>query len=220
VAGPEGGEAAGETTDEVIHDGEVMGGEVPDDVDIMLEESEVDADAVDEVEISEFTLLEEFLHFPHGAAEEERVIDHEDAAGLFGGVDHGFGIGDVGSERFFDEDVFSGGESGECEWGMGADGSGDGDGIDFGISEEFIGGIAAADSWIAGKDFVESFGVAVADGNESSGGAVVEVPDEVGSPVTGADDSDVYSFHGVRSNLWPQVAADAARALGLVVRIS
>jgi len=195
VAGPEGGEAAGESSDEVVHDGEVMGSEVPDDVDIMLEQSEVDADAVDEVEISEFPLLQEFLHFPHGAAEEERMIDHEDAAGLFGGVDHGFGVGDVGSEWFFDEDMFSGGEGGECEWCMGADGCGDGDGVDFGIREQLIGGIEAADGWIPGKDFAESLGVAVANRDEMGGGAVVEVPDEVGSPVTGADNSDAY--HGL-----------------------
>ena len=210
MAGPEGGEAAGETTDEVVHDGEVMGGEVPDDVDIMLEESEVDADAVDEVEISELSLLKEFLHFPNGAAEEERVIDHEDAAGLFGGVDHGFGVGDVGSEWFFDEDMFSGGERGECEGGMCGDGCGDGDGVDFGISEEFVGGIAAADRWIPGKDFVESFGVAVADRDESGGGAVVEVPDEVGSPVTGADNSDAY--HG--KSLLDQVRSERTMKLG------
>ncbi len=68
---------SGLASDQVIHDGEVVRGEVPDDVDIVLEEAEVDARGIVIEELAEDALVDHLADFADGASEEEGVIDHD-----------------------------------------------------------------------------------------------------------------------------------------------
>ncbi len=53
MAGPQRGEALGQPADQVVHDRQIVRGEVPDHVHIVLEQSEVDSHAVDIVDLAE-----------------------------------------------------------------------------------------------------------------------------------------------------------------------
>ena len=54
-----------------------MGREVPDDVDVMLEQAEIHSRRVEVIERSQRAAVDELTDLPDGAVEHERVIDHE-----------------------------------------------------------------------------------------------------------------------------------------------
>src|SRR5262249_55984197 len=63
----------------VIHDGQVVHGEVPDHVDVVLEEPEVHADRDVVVDLAQRVAGDELLDPPHGARVHEGVVDHQHA---------------------------------------------------------------------------------------------------------------------------------------------
>ncbi len=54
-----------------------MRGEIPDDVDVMLEESEVDSDAIDVVDLAQLAVFDQFLDFANGVIEKISMIHHQ-----------------------------------------------------------------------------------------------------------------------------------------------
>ena len=58
--------------------------QVPDDVDVVLEKPQVDPDRVVKQEPAQLAGIDDLLDLPHGAREEERVVDHDPEA-LFRG---------------------------------------------------------------------------------------------------------------------------------------
>ena len=99
-----------------------MRSEVPDDVDVVLEEAEVDAGGVVIIKLAENALVDHLANFADGAGEEEGVIDHD--LQLFGGgeIDELGGLGRGRGEGLFDEDVFAVFEGGFGELEVGPDG--------------------------------------------------------------------------------------------------
>lgn len=192
VAGTEGGEASGESADEEVDNGEVMRCEVPDDVDVMLEESEVNTNAVDVVDLTEVTGVDEGFDFSDGCSVNECVVNHQDSPGGFRGIDHVLSVCDGGRHGFFDEYMFTGVQGGDGEWSMGGDGRGDDDGVDIVTCEQCLVIFDGFNGGVAGESFPESCGISVADGYESGCGAGVEVSDEIGAPVSGANHGYIH----------------------------
>ncbi len=61
----------------MVHDGEIVGREIPDHVDIVLKQAEVDSGGIVVIELSERSFLDHLPYAPDGAGEEERVIHHD-----------------------------------------------------------------------------------------------------------------------------------------------
>ena len=55
--------------DEVVHDGQIMGGQIPEHVDIVLEQSQIDASGVIIVQGSERSIVDQMLDLPYSAGE-------------------------------------------------------------------------------------------------------------------------------------------------------
>jgi len=53
------------------------GGQVPDDVDVVLEEPQVDPDGVVEKELPQLARIDDLLDLPDRPGEEEGVVDHD-----------------------------------------------------------------------------------------------------------------------------------------------
>src|SRR5439155_6477392 len=64
--------------DQVVHDGQIVRGQIPDDVDVVLKEPKVDAGGVVVVEAAQDSLIHELSHLAHGAGEQEGVVHHDD----------------------------------------------------------------------------------------------------------------------------------------------
>src|SRR6185369_10534193 len=63
--------------DQVVDDREVVGGEVPDDVDVVLKEPQVDPRGVVVVERTQHAAVHQLLDLAHGAVEQKGVVDHD-----------------------------------------------------------------------------------------------------------------------------------------------
>ena len=68
---------SGSASDQVVHDGEIVRRQVPDDVDVVLEQAQVDARGIVIEELAEDALVDHLADLADGAGEEEGVIDHD-----------------------------------------------------------------------------------------------------------------------------------------------
>src|SRR5215469_16673737 len=63
--------------DDVIHDRQVVRGEVPDDIYVVLEQSEVHAKRVVVVQVAQGPRIDQFADLLDRACEQERMVDHD-----------------------------------------------------------------------------------------------------------------------------------------------
>ena len=84
---PRGDHALGLQADQVVHDGKIVWGQIPDDVDVVLEQSKVHASGVVVVETAQHVLIDELLHLSDGPGEQERVVHHDGQILPFGELD-------------------------------------------------------------------------------------------------------------------------------------
>jgi hypothetical protein len=114
-------------------------------------------------------------------------------AGVAVGGEEAEGVGLVGGERFFDEDVEAGVERGDAEGDVVEVGRGDEDGVNFAGGEE--GGDAGERAGIG--ECGEFFGTAVADGGEAQarGLAFGDIAGMDGAHATHADDAETDLLH-------------------------
>ena len=107
VPGAQRGDRFHRTVEQIEHHGNVVGRQIPDHVDVALEDPEVDASRVVVVDVPHFARVEVLFHLLDGAGEEVRVIDRQDAAGGAGGGNHPFGVAHVRGQRLFDKDMLA-----------------------------------------------------------------------------------------------------------------
>ena len=89
----------------VVDDRQVVGGEIPDDVDVVLEEPEVDPDAVDVVEVAQLPVFHQLLDPADRVVEQVGMIHHQDPLLAGGQVDQHLGLVYGGRHRFLDENM-------------------------------------------------------------------------------------------------------------------
>src|SRR6266404_5941227 len=75
VAGANGGQTLRLPADQVIDDGKIMRRQVPEHVDVSLEQTQVDPDAVDVVDPAQLSRIDERFDLANGGTEEKGVID-------------------------------------------------------------------------------------------------------------------------------------------------
>src|SRR5262249_35967063 len=80
VAGAESREAARESPHEVIQNGQIVRRQIPHHINVMLEQTQVDAHAVDEKQVADLAGIDDLLDFLNRAAVDKGVIDHQYAA--------------------------------------------------------------------------------------------------------------------------------------------
>ena len=175
------------------NDGDVVGGEGPEDVLLPADLAEAQAAGVDILEAADGSFVDHLLQADHGGVVLEDVTDEEDLLFGFGQADEGCAFVVGQRQGLFDEAVFAGIEGLRGQGVVLGGRSGDDDGLDCGIGEKCIeiigdGGVRV----VFGHLLADGAGL-VADGLENA--ELMEVPDEVLAPVAGADEGDVFFSH-------------------------
>src|SRR5215472_4574014 len=173
--------------DQVVHDGKVVRGQVPDNVDVVLEKAKVYTQRIVVIQIAQFLSIHEFPDFLDGAGEEEGVVHHDLEVFLLGDFDQFLSLRDRASEGLLDEDMLTVFEGTFGQFVVGPDGSNDGDHIDIRCLQDFAFVRAKGNG---GESFVQTFGtfvISVADLDNVSSFVGMEIPDNVGSPISVAD---------------------------------
>src|SRR5207249_11102031 len=68
-------------------DGDVVGSEVPGNVDVFLKKTEIETPAIDVTDVADVARLDDFNDLPHGRRIEKGVIHHQDKSVLLGNLD-------------------------------------------------------------------------------------------------------------------------------------
>ena len=99
--------ASGLLRDDVVHDRQVVRRQIPDDVDVVLKQSEVHPRRVEVVERPQRAAVDELPDLPDRAAEEERVVHHDLEVLPVGQLDQLLGLRGGRRERLLDEHVLA-----------------------------------------------------------------------------------------------------------------
>src|SRR5579872_1966007 len=110
-----GDDGLGTLLDEVVHDRKVMRGQIPDDVDVMLEEAKIHPHGIVVIEISERILIQKFTDFSDRRCEQEGMVHHDLQVLFFRKFDEFFCLRCIAGKRFLDKDVLTILQRGFCQ---------------------------------------------------------------------------------------------------------
>ena len=188
--GPVGGDprraqAAGE---DEVQDRQVVGRQVPEDVHIGLDQTQVDADRVDEQDVSEGTLGDELADLEHRRGVAVGVVGHQDQPVRPGGLDHLDAVVVVVGQRLLDQHVLAGLQGRQRDGLVRARRGRDGHGVDVVAGQHLLQRVG--DVHVLAGDPLGAIQIEVADHAQGPVTARAEVPGQIRSPVARADDGD------------------------------
>ncbi len=194
--------AVGLLLDEVVHDREVVRREVPEDVDVVLEQAEVHAGRVVVVQLAQGAVVDHLLHAADGAGEQKGVVHHDLEVLALGEFDELFALRDGAGERLFDEHVLAVLEGFLGEFEVSPNRRYNRDQVDVGRGQQVIDVVGGDHVGIRMADLAERFLALVANRDDASLVLRVEVPNDVRTPIAVADDAyaqqilSVFCFDG------------------------
>ncbi len=184
------GDGDGLLRQDEIHDREIVDGQIPEHVDILLKQPEVDADGIVVVEVSQLAAADQLADLLHGAGINKGVVNHQHelAAGRL--VDQPAGLVARRGDRLFHQYVLAGAEGGAGELEMQGDRRGDRHGVDGRISDQIQRIGRDANARIAAFRLRQPLGAAVRHHRDAGVRELREIANQVGAPVPVADDAD------------------------------
>src|SRR5262249_2713833 len=81
--------------------------QIPQNINVVLEEAKVDPDRVEVVQIAQLADVDDLLHPTHRSSVNERVIDHQHEAALLSEPDQLLALSHGSGHRLFDEHVLA-----------------------------------------------------------------------------------------------------------------
>ncbi len=186
-----------------------MGAERPERVLLGPQLAQVEAVAVDVVDVAELAGVHQVLEPLEAGVVLEQVAHHQRAPGGAGRLHHGLGLlGGLG-ERLLDEAVLAGPEHAKRERGVGGHRGGDHHGVELGIVQQVVERRGGARAREARRHAVEHLLVAVTDPAQLGVGQTVEVAGQVRPPVAEPDHADLHRAAHVGTRP-PQAATTAS----------
>jgi hypothetical protein len=170
-----------------LQDRQIVRRQIPQDVDVRLEEPQVDPHRVDVEQVAEAAGRHLPADFLDGAGEQEGVIDEDLPPQARRQREQRFAFLDRGRERLFDEHVASGLEAAPGHLEMARHGNRDGDEVRPRI-EKGAQVRGRGRRRIMGRGLLQAVGVEIAQAHQPKVVARREVPSQIGSPVPEAHD--------------------------------
>ena len=178
---------SGRFPEDVENDREIVRSQVPGNIDILLEETEVEALGVDVADFANVPGVDDLGNFQDRLRIDEGVSHHQGQAPLVGQFDQLLALSGRGCHGLFDQHVLAGEQSRFGERVMEADGSGHHDGVDLRILEQLVGIIHGFHARIEGQHVAAAGFFPVAHRLQPAVSEIVEIADQVGTPITAAD---------------------------------
>src|SRR5262245_46488731 len=107
MAGTIGTNASRRFIDKMVENGNVMGSQIPKNVNVALNESQIDADGIEIVQIPQITTLHDLTHFPDCTGIYERVVHHEPKTVICSDLDEAFGLSHRSGYGFLHQYMFA-----------------------------------------------------------------------------------------------------------------
>ena len=181
--------------DEVVHDRDVVGRQVPHDVHVRLEQAEVDPHGIEVVEIADVARDDQLLHAPHRAREHERVIHREQQPLPCRQVAQLLRIREPCGDRLHHEHVLPLLERDLRQLVVHVRRSRDDDRIDVGRPQHLVSAVGDCGDVILAPQPSRALIAHVAHGFHLAQRMAHEVADQIRSPVATADDANTHPSH-------------------------
>ncbi len=140
-----------------------MDRQIPNDIDIMLEQAEIDSDRIVVIQIAQIAVIDELANLANGAGIDEGVIDMQNEIPHLGRRNQCFGFFCGFGQRFFDKNVLSRFQGFQCQPVVAGDRRRDGDGIDARIRQQRSIVSFCLNIRMSGFNQIQSLGIEVAD---------------------------------------------------------
>ena len=127
-----------ELAHDVQDDGDIVGGQVPDHVDILLKQPQIEPTRTDIIKLPNLAGINDLLNAFDGRTEQESVAHHDNQLELFTEFDKLLALGGGASHRFFDQYMFARQQSLFCQGVVGSGRACDHDRIDVRILEKCV----------------------------------------------------------------------------------
>ena len=200
--------------DQVVHDREVVGGQVPDHVHVVLEEAQVDAHRVVVVELAEGPSSMSCLIFLTAPVKRKVWSTMIVEVLLRGELDQLLGLGGGGGEGLLDEDVLAVLQGLLGQFEVGRDRRDDRDGVDLRRFQDLLQSVVSDAVGQVILTRARDVRVLVADGHDAPL-RDVEVPDDVRAPIPVADDADLSPRFQCEAGFRNLLVHQAAPFIGL-----
>ena len=172
---------------QVVHDRQVVDGEVPQHADVVLEQAEVHAHRVVVVDLAE-AVVDQLAHLADRAGVHEGVVDGQHEAAAIGLVDQALRLLGRRRDRLLDEDVLAGLERPHRQVEVARDRRRDGDRVDARVVQHRAEVAGDLDGRKARLHAGEALRAEIAHRHETRSRRVPEVANEVRTPVAVPDD--------------------------------
>src|SRR6266853_96398 len=177
---------------DVVHDRQIVRGQIPDHAHVVLEQPEVHARGIEVVQLAQRAAVDQLANLPHGPAEEEGVIHHDLQVLPFSQLDELLGLLRRGCEGLLDEYVFAVRQRGLRQLVMRPDRRDDRDSVDVRRRQHLRKVRRQVDAGIGLASAPQRGRVLVADGHQFAVVETLKISDDVGSPVAVPDDADLH----------------------------
>src|SRR5271163_1033914 len=171
-----------------------MGREIPRDVDVMLNESEVGANRAQVEHVAELARFDDVAHLEHRRAVLEGVTYHQHAAVVARDADQLGSLRRRHRQRLFHQHRLARHQRLLGQRKMGADGSRDHQAFDLAIAKQLVEAAGTLYAGIQAADVIAPFGVEVTGHHPPRLPELMKIADPVGPPITQTDDADTADF--------------------------
>ena len=172
---------------DIVHDRQIVNGEIPDDADVVLEQAQVYADRVVVIHIPK-AVVDELAHLSDRTGVHERVINREHQLATFSFIDESLRLFSGRRNWFFNKHMLPGLQRAQREIEVTRHGRRDGDGVDARIVQDIAEVRGNLNSRVPALHPGETICLEVAHGHQPHPRRLPEVSNEVRTPVPVACD--------------------------------
>src|SRR5436190_2078565 len=189
MAASYGAQAFGLPIDQIIHDRKIVRRQVPKHIYVALEETKIDAHRIEIEQFAQLAAADDLFHLAHRDGVDERVVHHERKFVLLCDLDKFFGLTHGSRERLFQQYMFAGAEQILRYLEMSRYRRHYGHGFEGRIVDDcaIVGGRLR--HGVTTRHAAETFFIQVTDPAKLRGLVLSEIPQQIRSPVTKADNA-------------------------------
>src|SRR4029077_12302228 len=175
---------SGEFAENVQNDRNVMRRQIPSDIDILLEQTKIQAPRINIADLAKVSGLNYFNDFSYGSRIQKRVIDHQNQVVAFGDVNQFLTLLRRRRHGLFDKRMLASEETRLRQRIMGLDRSGNDNRVDVAPGDESLRISNALDIPIQRANMLYACDIQITDCYELAAGKASEVTNQKGSPIT------------------------------------
>src|SRR5712692_2008432 len=174
----------------MTHDRKIVGPQVPQDIEVVLKQPQIDAHGIVIVDVAQLTRINQFPYEAHGTRVNKRMVHHENPSLPLGQIDKLLSLRHRARHWFLKQYMFTALQSGPGKLMVSRDGRGNCHGIDIVCLQQFTRQCRCSHKGVMPLNGLQLSCGDVRHAHELNVLQLAEIPDEIRSPVAAANHTD------------------------------